>query len=239
MRQSIAILSILASAACAQDVVSFFFPGGYDGVDPVATINTVNPSTTEFHIACPTDTDDSECGWGPGLDVTILSQTRFQAQMSTDVVSMSLGCDYNEKAVEMTCTVNQVGGNDDTGGEPITATLSSDDVQFLSATVVAGNSLLTDAGSMVPSMTGFAQSSSTIATATRSASAGLMTPSGSVAPTSTMASASALASGATSAASGSSSASVSAPESTGAAFKYGIEGSMLLALAGAAALNAW
>jgi hypothetical protein len=159
--------------------------------------------------------------------------------MSTDVVSMSLGCDYNEKAVEMTCTVNQVGGNDDTGGEPITATLSSDDVQFLSATVVAGNSLLTDAGSMVPSMTGFAQSSSTIATATRSASAGLMTPSGSVAPTSTMASASALASGATSAASGSSSASVSAPESTGAAFKYGIEGSMLLALAGAAALNAW
>jgi hypothetical protein len=53
-----------------------------------------------------------------------------------------------------------------------------------------------------------------------------------------MASASASAS-ATSAASGSSSASVSAPESTGAATKYGIEGSVLLALAGAAALNVW
>jgi hypothetical protein len=155
--------------------------------------------------------------------------------MSTDVVSMSLGCDYNEKAVEMTCTVNQVGGNDDTGGEPITATLSSDDVKFLSATVVAGNSLLTDAGSAISSMTEFAQGGSTIATATRSASAGLMTPSGSVMPTSTMASASE----ATSAASGSSSASVSAPESTGAATKYGIEGSVLLALAGAAALNVW
>jgi hypothetical protein len=237
MRQSIAILSILASAACAQDVVSFFFPGGYDGVDPVATINTVKPSTTEFHIACPTDADDTECGWGPGLDVTILSQTRFQAQMSTDTVSMSLGCDYNEKAVEMTCTVNQIGGNDDTGGEPITATLSSDDVQFLSATVVAGNSLLTDAGSVVPSTTRSAQGSSAIATTTRSPSAGLMTPSGSVVPTSTMASTSA--SGATSAASGSSSASVSLPESTGAAFKYGIEGSALFALAGVAALNAW
>jgi hypothetical protein len=47
------------------------------------------------------------------------------------------------------------------------------------------------------------------------------------------------ASGATSAASGSSSASVSLPESTGAAFKYGIEGSALFALAGVAALNAW
>lgn len=137
----------------------------------------------------------------------------------------------------MTCTVNQVGGNDDTGGEPITATLSSDDVKFLSATVVAGNSLLTDAGSAIPSMTEFAQGGSTIATTTRSASAGLMTPSGSVMPTSTMASASA--SEATSAASGSSSASVSAPESTGAATKYGIEGSVLLALAGAAALNVW
>ena len=137
----------------------------------------------------------------------------------------------------MTCTVNQVGGNDDTGGEPITATLSSDDVKFLSATVVAGNSLLTDAGSAIPSMTEFAQGGSTIATTTRSASAGLMTPSGSVMPTSTMASASA--SEATSAASGSSSASVSAPESTGASTKYGIEGSVLLALAGAAALNVW
>jgi hypothetical protein len=51
--------------------------------------------------------------------------------------------------------------------------------------------------------------------------------------------ASASASEATSAASGSSSASVSAPESTGAATKYGIEGSVLLALAGAAALNVW
>jgi hypothetical protein len=155
--------------------------------------------------------------------------------MSTDTVSMSLGCDYNEKAVEMTCTVNQVGGNDDTGGEPITATLSSEDVQFLSATVVAGNSLLTDVGSVIPSMTGFAQSSSTIATTTRSASAGAMTPSGSVRPTSTMASASA----STPAAGGSTSASVSVPESTGAAFKYGIEGSALLVLAGAAALNVW
>jgi hypothetical protein len=208
---------------------------GYDGIDPVATINTANPSTTEFHIACPTGADDSECGWGPGLDVTILSQTRFQAQMSTDTISMSLGCDYNEKAVEMTCTVNQIGGNDDTGGKPITATLSSDDVQFLSATVVAGNSLLTDAASVVPSMTGSAQSGSTIATTTRSASAGAMTPSGSVMPTNTMASASE----STLAASGSASSSPSMPESTGAAFKYGIEGSALLALVGAAALNAW
>jgi len=73
MRQSIATFTLLlASTACAQDVVSFFFPGGYDGVDPVATINVANPSTTEFHIACPTGVKTMDCGWGPGLDVTIL-----------------------------------------------------------------------------------------------------------------------------------------------------------------------
>lgn len=134
----------------------------------------------------------------------------------------------------MTCTVNQLGGNDDTGGKPITATLSSDDVQFLSATVVAGNSLLTPAASAATSMTASAQAGSTVATTMRSASTGAMTPSGSIMPTSTMAS-----SASTPAASGSESASASLPESTGAAPKYGIEGSALLALAGAAVLNFW
>ncbi|KAF1943842.1 hypothetical protein EJ02DRAFT_452897 [Clathrospora elynae] len=222
MRQSLAILAILASSAVAQDVVSFFFPGGYDGADPVATINTVNPSTTEFHIACPTSVDSTDCGWGSGLDYTIISQTRYQAVLSTESVSISLGCDYNSKAVEMTCTVNQSGGNDETGG-PATAVLSGSDVVFRSATVVQGMGLL----SGVASATGVAEStaslaSSAAASATASASTGSKTAVGS-AP-------------ATSRASGSG----AMPTPSGsAAVKYGIEGSALLALAGAAALNMW
>jgi hypothetical protein len=147
--------------------------------------------------------------------------------MTDDSVSMSLGCDYNSKATEMSCTVNQSGGNDDTGGEPVTAVLSGTDVEFLSASIVKGAELLTGTGSAAPTSTGGAQST-TVSTAARSASTGLMTASGSVLATS-MASRSA---GSSPTASGSGSAAVS----TGAAIKYGIEGSALLALAGAAAM---
>ncbi|KAF1830380.1 hypothetical protein BDW02DRAFT_507663 [Decorospora gaudefroyi] len=229
MRQSIAILSILASSACAEDIISVYFPGGYEGVDPVATINTVNPSTTEFRVACPTGVDSSECGWSPGLDVTILSQTRYQAEMTAEGISMSLGCDYNEKAVEMSCTVNQVGGNDDTGGEPVTAVLSGTDVEFLAVTVVQGNSLLTDGTSVVPSASAVAESTAPVSSA-RSASTGLMTASV-TAPTASMT----LDSETSPTVSGS----ASTPAFTGAAVHHGVQGSALLALVGAAALNIW
>jgi hypothetical protein len=201
---------------------------GYDGVDPVATINTANPTTTEFHIACPTGVDSTECGWGPGLDVTILSKTRYQAQMKLEDLSMSLGCDYNSQATEMSCTVNQKGGNDDTGGQPVTAVLSGTDVEFLSATVVKGAELLSATGSATPTPTGSA-ASTTVVTSAKSASTGLMMASGS-APASMTSMASASKSGSPSASS-----SAHATASTGAAVKYGIEGSALLALAGAAA----
>lgn len=244
MRQSIATLTLLlATTACAQDdVVSFFFPGGYDGVDPVATINVANPKTTEFHIACPTGPKTMECGWGPGLDVTILSQTRFQAEMSTEDVSMSLGCDYNTKKIQMTCTVNQKGGNDDTGGKAVTATLQKEDVKFLTATVVEGQSLLSGSGSgsatstrasAAPQSTAspaVAAATTTSASAKSAMSTGSMTPSASMSPTG-MASASS--------ASATQSSSSSTPESTGAATRYGIEGSALLALVGAAAFHLW
>ncbi|EMD95345.1 hypothetical protein COCC4DRAFT_205889 [Bipolaris maydis ATCC 48331] len=257
MRQSTTLLSILASTVCAADIISFYFPGGYEGADPVATINTVNPTMTEFRMACPTGVDSSECGWGPGLDATILSQTRYQATMDAAGVSMSLGCDYNKKKVEMTCTVKQEGGNDDTGGEPVTAVFSNDDVKFLTVDVVAGNSLLRTATSTAPSAsattTKTSAQSTSVATLTRSASTGQMTvesvsetASASASATISTASTPSIAPTPTSSQSSASvpeSASVtesaSVPESTGAAARFSIEGSALLMLAGAAALNVW
>jgi hypothetical protein len=161
MRQSIAILSMLASAAMAADVVSFYFPGGRsltlstlltpsltlpdsEGVDPVATIKKVDASTTEMNLACPTDVDSTNCGWGPGLDYTIISNTHYQAQMSYDSVAMSFACDHNTQASEMTCTVSMQGGNTDTD-IPATAVLKGSQISFNKATVVQGASLLTQA----------------------------------------------------------------------------------------------
>ncbi|KAF1848765.1 uncharacterized protein K460DRAFT_80718 [Cucurbitaria berberidis CBS 394.84] len=219
MRQSIAIISLLASSACAQEVVSFYYPGGQEGVTPVATIQSVNPSTTEFRVACPTGVDSSDCGYGPGINYTVISKTRYQAVMSAGPVSVSFGCDYNTQAVEMTCTVDQKGGNDNTDG-PATAILSSSEIAFISATVVEGASLLSGGGSVsatqAPKSTGAAASTSGSATASGS-SAAKSQASGSATQTGSGAAAS----------------------STGAAARFGVEGSALLALAGAAALNVW
>ncbi|KAH7366591.1 hypothetical protein BKA66DRAFT_470552 [Pyrenochaeta sp. MPI-SDFR-AT-0127] len=141
--------------------------------------------------------------------------------MSLNTVSMSLGCDYNSRAIEMTCTVDQKGGNDDTDG-PVTAVLSGSEVAFLSATIVEGASLLsggaksTEASkSAAVASTGLRSSAST--TASGSATARAQASGAGASPTS---------SGATVA-------------STGAAARYGVEGSALLALVGAAALNMW
>lgn len=173
--------------------------------------------------------------------------------MDAESVSMSLGCDYNKKQVEMTCTVNQEGGNDDTGGKPVTATLSGDDVEFLTASVVAGKSLLEGKSSVAPSTTTAAAKVSTesaeqttVATSARSASTGLMTASQMVSATASIASPSPSPSAAASDSSSgmqstplASGTSVALPESTGAAARYGIETAALLMLAGAAALNVW
>jgi hypothetical protein len=235
MRYSLAIFSVMAGATYAQDVVSFVFPGGtyshihllknpitnhptgYDGADPVATIESVNPSTTQFKIACPTGTDSSDCGWGTGLDYTVISGTRYQAQMSAEDVSMSLGCDYNSQAANMVCTVNQGGGNDDTSG-PVTATLTGSEISFISATVVEGASLLSG---------GAATATGAPVSSAARASSGLKTASGS-APSASR----------TSGSGASASISGSAPvtASTGAAARFGVEGSALVVLAGAAAL---
>ncbi|KZM20181.1 uncharacterized protein EKO05_0001090 [Ascochyta rabiei] len=227
MRQSIAILTFLASAALADDVLSFIFPGGYDGVAPVATVESVNPSTTSALVTCPTGTAADECGWGNGLNVQIISGTRYEAVMSAASLYVSYGCDYNSVATQMTCTAET------SDQDAQTAILSGSDVAFITASVVEGAEKLSGA-----SATGSASAS---ASASASGSAA-PTSSGSAAASSALRTSIASASGTAAAgshASGppSATASSSAPQSTGAAARFGIEGTALLALAGAAALN--
>jgi hypothetical protein len=154
------------------------------------------------------------------MDYSIISSTRYQGSMTIDDFSMSFGCDYNSKQTEMTCTAQQTGGNDDSP-EPATAVLSGSDVQFLTISVVE----------IEPTATAGASASATAteteiqmkSTAKATASAGMSSGSEAVS--------SATASGETT--------SEAPAESTGAAARYGIEGSALLVLAGAAALNVW
>ncbi|KAF2023837.1 hypothetical protein EK21DRAFT_105064 [Setomelanomma holmii] len=217
MRQSITILSVLASGAFAADTIQFYFPGGAEGVDPVATIEKVQPSTTVFNIACPTNVDSTDCGWGPGLDYTILSGTKYLASLSYDSISMSFSCDHNTKASEMTCAVAMTGGNMDTP-TPETAVLKGSDVSFITATIVQGANLLSGSGA-----------ASAAPKSTPAASSGLMTDASS-SPTGRV-------SGSAGSASRSATGTASPAQQTGAATSVGIKVSALLAVAGVVAAN--
>jgi hypothetical protein len=223
MRSSIAIFSVLATAALAKNsTVEFFFPGGYDGADPVASIVSANPSTTVLNLACPTGTDSTECGFGSGFEYKIISTTIYQASMSELGFIMTFSCDHNIKKDEMSCGVSLGGSNANDPGTT-TAVLPADQIEFLTATVTAGEELLdaeaTGTASSVATSTGVALTAASSAT---------VAPRTSLQTTAT-ASVTALASGASS--------SEPAAQSTNAAYKYGVEGSALLALAGAAAMN--
>jgi hypothetical protein len=207
MRQPIILLSALAGFALAQDPqVSFFFPGGYEGVSPVASVVTANPTTTVLDITCPTGVDSTECGWGPGIEVSIISTTIYEATMSeAGLFTMTYSCNHNTKASEITCAASMGGsGANDPGVS--TAVLSGSDIAFVTASVTSGADLLSATGGAKESTT----ASATGASGTAAQKSGSSTT-----------------------------ASGAAPENTGAAYRFGVEGSALLVLAGAAALNAW
>ena len=166
-----------------------------------------------MRIACPTDVDSTECGWGDGLDVSIIDGTKYQATMKGDTFDMSIDCDWNAKATQMTCVA-------DLGDNKTTGTLSGADITFATASVVEGADLLTAAATPTPTADA-SQAPKSSATTAAAVSTGLK-PSASAAANSASATSSA-----------------SLPDSTAAAARFGIEGSALLALAGAAALNAW
>jgi hypothetical protein len=176
-----------------------------------------------MNIACPTGVDSTDCGWGPGLDYTIISATHYQAQMSAESVSMSFECDHNTAKSEMTCTVAMTGGNMDMAS-PQTAVLSGAEIAFVTATVVDGADKLSGAVAQA-TPTASPSAGASAAKSAMATGSGLMTdrtPSatGTGMPTNKNATSSAV-----------------LPEHTGAATRFGLEASALFVLAGAMVAN--
>lgn len=207
MRQSIFILSALSSLALAQNssqTFEFFFPSGAEGVDPVASIKSVNPPTTVVSITCPTATANSnstECGWGPGLEYSVISNTIYKGTMLEEGrFTMTFSCDENIPKQEVTCGVS-VGGEQ--GIYTSDVVWAKSEVARINATITAGaEKLLAQTAAQTSLQSTPTSTGSGTATAGSSATSGL-------------------------------------PQSTGAAYKFGVEASALFALVGAAALNAW
>jgi hypothetical protein len=207
------LLAAGATLAVAQDskTFPFFFPSGSEGEPPVAEVSIKNPTTTIARIECPSGTPSYECGWGAGLDYTVISTTIYEITMEVpDQMTMSVSCDHNTKQSKIACDVS-VGGQMAIPGSSLLE-LTGSEIQFVTASVTGGS---------VPKASNTAdETTPATSSATPSATSGTA----------------ALASSGEEA-SGSPTASGSAPQDTSAAYKYGIEGSALVALAGAAALN--
>jgi hypothetical protein len=213
MHLSTFILVAGASLVVAQDDKGFrfFFPSGSEGVAPEAVLDVKSPTTTVAHIHCPAGTDSNDCGWGPGLEYSVISTTIYQATMvQPDEFTMTFSCNHQTKESSIACDVS-IGGPEANMPASSQLTLTGSEISFATAVVAEGE---------IPKTTGGAGATPTSGTAAP-ASTG-------TAPASTGAESS-----------GTPTASGSQPEDTSAAYKYGIEGSALLALAGAAAMNIW
>ncbi|KAF2014546.1 hypothetical protein BU24DRAFT_216402 [Aaosphaeria arxii CBS 175.79] len=215
MRQSVAIL--IASVAVAQSAtIDYFFPGGYEGYEPIASIVKVDGPTVVAQLTCPTtlpDYDDTECGWGPGLELTVISSATFVGTMKAPQVTMTYSCEGKKNEKSMTCDAS-IGGAGANSPMSENAVLSGTDAQTATAQVTAGWDKL--------SATTGAASSSVKTSASPAPTTG---------PAATASQASATA--------GSSTVASAQTTETGAAYQLGVKGSALFALAGAAALNAW
>jgi hypothetical protein len=222
MRQSVtAILFAIAASALAQNktssqTIEYFFPGNPQGYAPHASIVSANPTQTVMKLTCPTtlpDFDDTECGWGPGVDFTAISSTIFKGTMMMSDFTMTYSCDHNTKEKAMTCDAS-IGGSGADFQTSEVAVLKGTDATMLTATLTAGAEKLSAATGAAASTTGGVK-----ATASQT---GLATVSGGRAA----------ASGANSTGTG------LPPQSTGAAGRFVVEGSALLVLMGAVVMNA-
>ncbi|KAJ4299978.1 hypothetical protein N0V90_005226, partial [Kalmusia sp. IMI 367209] len=226
------VIASLAAVALADTQIKFFLPGmdsaDDGGVDPVASIVKADASTTVMALACPTNADDTECGWGQNdITISVIQSTIYS--VSLEAQSVAFECTSKK---DMSCTAAIAmeltdAGSEFTAGSDGMATgttvYPSDEVVFQTASVTAGQEKLSGgAGAASGSASKTAKettaaetgASSTLATSIASTGASPSStgasPTGSAAP---------------------------AAVTTGAASKFGIEGAALLALAGAAAVH--
>ncbi|KAJ4351914.1 uncharacterized protein N0V89_007258 [Didymosphaeria variabile] len=220
------VLASLATATAATQI-PFFVPGmgsgdAGPGIAPVASIVKADASTTVMALACPTGTEDTECGWGSNdLTITVIAKTVYA--LSVPAAQVSFDCTSKK---DMTCTAaiaaefTDAGMDMFTAGNDGTATgttvYPSSEVVFQTASVTAGEEKLSG-GAAAASTTAAAKETGASASST-------LKTTGSVAST-----------GASPSATGANVTGTTATpaQSTGAASKFG---AAFLAVAGAAAV---
>lgn len=160
--------TFIATAASAAQI-PFFVPAMTSdgiGVAPDASIMAADHSTTVMALACPTNVDETECGWGnKELVVSVVSATEYALEYAN--AGVRLECTSKG---DMTCKVSIAQEFTDAGltgfkaGNDGTATgttvYRSGRVFFETARVTAGEEKLTDgAGAVETGASGSAKQS--------------------------------------------------------------------------------
>ncbi|KAF2202982.1 hypothetical protein GQ43DRAFT_291081 [Delitschia confertaspora ATCC 74209] len=177
----LALFALLSSLASARQhtTSSFTMPTGtpipiiFPGADDqplVATVLSANAATTSMIVGCPIGEDSSECGFGPGFNIDIVSKTIYQASFTDgDSWSFSLKCDA-AKPTAVVCTESN-GGVDANFPGVSTTTLDEEESgdMWMTAIITGGAEKLGATAQPTPTTTGSASmttKASTKATAT-------------------------------------------------------------------------
>ena len=211
---SFAVLSLLATLSLASNQLNIYLPGVGTSYAMNASVSTANPTATILVIPCPTsgpnDLLANEDCPSNGIVYSIISTTIYRAIVGSHV---TFACKHKTSDREMSC-------------DYVVADVSAwkqtyTDWEFVTATVTAGAESLSqfrgdgNGGTASATASGMDRASGTAKDSNANQNSQTTRNSGS---RTTM---------------------YAPSETPGAAYKYGIEGSALLALAGAAALNAW
>jgi hypothetical protein len=88
-----------ANATVTGATVSLYL-GGADQQPLVASVISANPSVTAYHIACAPGTDGSDCGFGPGANITVSSGSIYDFTLTDGSdFSLSYKCTWQGSAI--------------------------------------------------------------------------------------------------------------------------------------------
>jgi hypothetical protein len=130
----------------------------------VASVVSVAASTTAFHISCAPGTDSSDCGFGPGADLTIVNGNTYILSMSDGDAFQALEACTVSGTTAVECSSSLGGSEANTqavSGLAAQGTTVYDTVTFLPLTVTAGADLLSSGAASAGAASSGAASSTT------------------------------------------------------------------------------
>lgn len=211
-----ALLALSSAVPDFETLRFLYLGGGIDPFDASAAITSVSGPTTVASINCPLSQETFECPYGSGIAYTIISKTSYEwTASSKGAYTFTMDCnDPDENASLVTCGGFNWDGEFPTSTFEGTVPLNRTRFTYVEATITKGAELLTQTEEAAASSTASGEGTQASESGTSNASSATTPPSGTAQGSET---------------------DVEAPQSTGAAYRYGVEAPLLAVVGGIAA----